>query len=214
MESWVVQARTIPRSCAARAVSRGSARGASACHCRAVRRGMPVARLRRRPTGPMAAMASASLSRNRAGDPSHAPPGATLVCAFNGSTEYAIACTSTSAQARAFLQVLRTFTVSNLFAPGAWHRVAGQTHPRIGRSSASSPASTNSRIRAADETMPSQSCQDIEAAGGTVPGNSSSSPGSPFNEPGINSANGGIRGQHYNETSQYDVACFQVSQQH
>ena len=31
--------------------------------------------------------------------------------------------------------------------------------------------------------LPSQSCQDIEAAGGTVPGNSSSSPGSPFNEP-------------------------------
>ena len=60
--------------------------------------------------------------------------------------------------------------------------------------------------------LPSQSCQDIEAAGGTVPGNSSSSPGSPFNEPGINSTDGGIGGQHYNETSQYDVACFQVSQ--
>lgn len=60
--------------------------------------------------------------------------------------------------------------------------------------------------------LPSQSCQDIEAAGGTVPGNSSSSPGSPFNEPGINSTAGGIGGQHYNETSQYDVACFQVSQ--
>jgi hypothetical protein len=60
--------------------------------------------------------------------------------------------------------------------------------------------------------LPSQSCQDIEAAGGTVPGNSSSSPGSPFNEPGINSTAGGIGGQHYNETSQYDVACYQVSQ--
>jgi hypothetical protein len=60
--------------------------------------------------------------------------------------------------------------------------------------------------------LPSQSCQDIEAAGGTVPGNSSSSPGSPFNEPGINSAAGGIGGQHYNETSQYVVACYQVSQ--
>ena len=32
---------------------------------------------------------------------------------------------------------------------------------------------------------PSQSCQDSEARGGTTPGNSSSSPGSPFNEPGI-----------------------------
>jgi hypothetical protein len=59
--------------------------------------------------------------------------------------------------------------------------------------------------------LPSQSCQDIEAAGGTTPGHAASSPGSPFNEPGINSENGGIGGQHYSETSQYDVACFQVS---
>ncbi|EWT01364.1 adenylate cyclase [Intrasporangium oryzae NRRL B-24470] len=58
---------------------------------------------------------------------------------------------------------------------------------------------------------PSQSCQDIEAAGGTTPGHASSSPGSPFNEPGINSVAGGIGGQHYSESSQYDVACFQVS---
>ncbi len=60
--------------------------------------------------------------------------------------------------------------------------------------------------------LPSQSCQDIEAAGGTTPGHSSSSPGSPFNEPGINSTAGGIGGQHYSGTSQYDVACYQVSQ--
>jgi hypothetical protein len=60
--------------------------------------------------------------------------------------------------------------------------------------------------------LPSQSCQDIEAAaGGTTPGHASSSPGSPFNEPGINSNAGGIGGQHYSETSQYDVACYQVS---
>ena len=58
---------------------------------------------------------------------------------------------------------------------------------------------------------PSQSCQDIEAAGGTTPGHAASSPGSPFNEPGINSVNGGTGGQHYSESSQYDVACFQVS---
>jgi hypothetical protein len=58
---------------------------------------------------------------------------------------------------------------------------------------------------------PSQSCQDLEANGGTTPGRSANSPGSPFNEPGINSANGGTGGQHYSETSQYDVACFQVS---
>ncbi|HXV04884.1 MAG TPA: hypothetical protein VFP23_03155 [Solirubrobacterales bacterium] len=58
---------------------------------------------------------------------------------------------------------------------------------------------------------PSQSCQEIEAAGGTVPGHSSSSPGSPFNEPELNSEKGGIGGQHYNEMSQYDVACYHVS---
>lgn len=60
--------------------------------------------------------------------------------------------------------------------------------------------------------QPGQSCQDIEAAGGTTPGNSAGSPGSPFNEPGIGSQNGGIGGQHYSASSQYDVACFQVSQ--
>ena len=60
--------------------------------------------------------------------------------------------------------------------------------------------------------LPSQSCQEIVLEKeGTVPGHSASSPGSPFNEPGINSENGGIGGRHYNETSQYDVACFHVS---
>ncbi len=58
---------------------------------------------------------------------------------------------------------------------------------------------------------PSQSCQDIEAAGGTTPGHAASSPGSPFNEPGINSPNGGTGGQHYSQSSQYDVACYHVS---
>jgi hypothetical protein len=58
---------------------------------------------------------------------------------------------------------------------------------------------------------PGQSCQSIEAAGGTTPGHAASSPGSPFNEPGINSTNGGTGGQHYSESSQYDVACFHVS---
>jgi hypothetical protein len=61
---------------------------------------------------------------------------------------------------------------------------------------------------------PDQSCQNTEASGGQAPGNSSSSPGSPFNEPGTNSQNGGTGGQHYNEQSQYDVACYQVSQNH
>ena len=59
---------------------------------------------------------------------------------------------------------------------------------------------------------PNQSCQDIEATGGSTPGHADSSPGSPFNEPGINSQNGGIGGQHYTEASQYDVACYHVSQ--
>jgi hypothetical protein len=60
---------------------------------------------------------------------------------------------------------------------------------------------------------PGQSCQDITAAGGTSPGHAASSPGSPFNEPSSTS-NGGTGGQHYSEKSQYDVACFQVSQSH
>ena len=58
---------------------------------------------------------------------------------------------------------------------------------------------------------PGQSCQDQLMSGGTTPGNSASSPGSPFNEPGFGSANGGTGGSHYSENSQYDVACFHVS---
>jgi len=58
---------------------------------------------------------------------------------------------------------------------------------------------------------PSQSCQDLEPH---TPGHAANSPGSPFNEPGINSVNGGTGGQHYSESSQYDVACFQASQHH
>jgi len=57
---------------------------------------------------------------------------------------------------------------------------------------------------------PSQSCQEIEAAGGRTPGHANESPGSPFNEPEIDSELGGTGGQNYTEKSQYDVACFQV----
>ena len=57
--------------------------------------------------------------------------------------------------------------------------------------------------------QPNQSCQSLEP---NTPGRSADSPGSPFNEPGINSVNGGIGGQHYSAGSQYDVACFQQSQ--
>jgi len=60
--------------------------------------------------------------------------------------------------------------------------------------------------------LPLQDCVEIEEAGGQVPGKSSSSPGSPFNEEGFEGQTGGTGGAHYNETSQYDVACFQTSQ--
>jgi len=60
--------------------------------------------------------------------------------------------------------------------------------------------------------QPSQSCEDLGAS--ARPGNSASSPGAPFNEPGINSPSGGTSGGHYSETSQYDVACFQWAQHH
>jgi hypothetical protein len=56
--------------------------------------------------------------------------------------------------------------------------------------------------------LPSQSCQEIE----TYPGHSPGSPGSPFNEPVEGVSEGGTGGQHYNEISQYDVACYQQSQ--
>lgn len=49
---------------------------------------------------------------------------------------------------------------------------------------------------------PSQDCGEL----GTFPGHTTSSPGSPFNE-GV-----GTGGLHYTETSQYDVACYQVGQ--
>jgi hypothetical protein len=50
--------------------------------------------------------------------------------------------------------------------------------------------------------LPSQDCCDL----GTFPGHTTTSPGSPFNE-GV-----GTGGLHYNEISQYDVACYQVGQ--
>jgi hypothetical protein len=59
---------------------------------------------------------------------------------------------------------------------------------------------------------PSQSCQNYSAT--TRPGHSGDSPGSPFNEPLINSPNGGAGGANYSESSQYDVACFQWNAHH
>jgi hypothetical protein len=59
---------------------------------------------------------------------------------------------------------------------------------------------------------PSQNCQDQLRSGGTTPGQTASSPGSPFDEPGFGSQpNGGTGGQNYSESSQYDVACFLLS---
>ena len=65
---------------------------------------------------------------------------------------------------------------------------------------------------------PNQNCQAVLTAGGTTPGHTSSSPGSPFDEPGFGSQpNGGKGGIAYNNAgapSQYDVACFQTNQPH
>ena len=64
------------------------------------------------------------------------------------------------------------------------------------------------------------SCQTTEANGGGTPGNAATSPGSVFNEGGINSPNGGKGGQAYNAAqannkvgaaSQYDTACVKTS---
>jgi len=90
----------------------------------------------------------------------------------------------------------------------------GASFPRDGRRIKLALAIPTGALAAANPSgtgPPSQSCQDIEAAGGTTPGHAAASPGSPFNEPGINTTNGGTGGQHYSESSQYDVACFQVS---
>jgi hypothetical protein len=70
---------------------------------------------------------------------------------------------------------------------------------------------------------PNQTCQDINATvsnpsgatGPFYPGNSQNAPGSVFAEAGGTFANGGTGGQAYNNAgapSQYDVACYQMSQ--
>jgi hypothetical protein len=61
--------------------------------------------------------------------------------------------------------------------------------------------------------LPNQSCQSFSPT--TRPGTSYLSRGSVFNEgAGVNSTNGGIGGNAYNNAgapSQYDMACFQAS---
>jgi len=73
------------------------------------------------------------------------------------------------------------------------------------------PAATAGAANPGTQGPPSQSCQNVVATpGGTTPGNATSlakSPGTPFNI-----TTGGISGSNYNPGSQYDVACFQVSQ--
>lgn len=64
---------------------------------------------------------------------------------------------------------------------------------------------------------PNQTCQDINggATGPFSPGGSQNAQGSVFAEPGGTFTNGGTGGQAYNNAgapSQYDVACYQMSQ--
>jgi hypothetical protein len=73
--------------------------------------------------------------------------------------------------------------------------------------------------------QPSQSCLSLTAQ--LEPGHAASAPGSAFNEPSAANPAGGVAGQMYAgngqttmtpangaAVSQYDVACFQVSQPH
>lgn len=63
---------------------------------------------------------------------------------------------------------------------------------------------------------PEYSCQEINPNKGGLnpftPGQAQESQGSPFNEPGESSPEGGTGGAHYSENSRYDVACFQHEQ--
>jgi hypothetical protein len=81
--------------------------------------------------------------------------------------------------------------------------VGGVTLGIAGAAAANNPPGTG---------QPGQSCQNYSAT--TRPGHSGSSQGAPFNEPGINSLNGGTGGANYSENSQYDVACFQWAAHH
>ena len=70
--------------------------------------------------------------------------------------------------------------------------------------------------------QPNQTCQTVNAAfssngatGPFYPGSAANAPGSVFAEPGGTFANGGTGGTAYNNAgapSQYDVACYQMSQ--
>ena len=109
---------------------------------------------------------------------------------------------------RSFIVRLGTLAGTGMLAGGLALAVSGPA-------AAANPAGTG---------QPGQSCQNTVAAGGMEPGNAGSAPGSAFNEPSPTSP-GGTAGQVYagngapslngntaNAISQYDVACFQVSQ--
>jgi hypothetical protein len=61
---------------------------------------------------------------------------------------------------------------------------------------------------------PNQSCQGIETHNVLPSTGAGTSPGSVFNEQGVDGSNGGTGGNTYNAVgapSQYDVACYQTS---
>jgi hypothetical protein len=66
----------------------------------------------------------------------------------------------------------------------------------------------------ADATKHPSDCGGTVSSGGRSPGNAATSPGSIFNEPGINSPNGGTGNQASpgsGSPSQYDTACARVT---
>jgi hypothetical protein len=79
-----------------------------------------------------------------------------------------------------------------------------------------SPGALAARNPNPEGGKPTQSCQELNPvspeANPYAPGKAQESGGSPFNEAGENSELGGTGGQHYNENSQYDVACYQHQQ--
>jgi hypothetical protein len=61
--------------------------------------------------------------------------------------------------------------------------------------------------------MPNQTCQNIESNNVLPSTGAGTSPGSVFNEKGVDGSSGGTGGNTYNAVgapSQYDVACFQT----
>jgi hypothetical protein len=64
---------------------------------------------------------------------------------------------------------------------------------------------------------PNQTCQNLETSNILPSTGAGSSPGSVFNEKGVNGSAGGTGGNTYNAVgapSQYDVACYQTSIHH